>query len=143
MSQNCQYSQYKKSGLEQSLFCSLTGKYCIKQRYCPTERRLVNTDDWRACTQLTKEGLQMANKKSSKKKTNNIASTKTVTKPVIEAKEVKVIAEEEPKTEKAENKVMEYEVILATPAYFIINKEGVNLTIKKQNNYKKGDMVSL
>lgn len=85
----------------------------------------------------------MANKKSSKKKTNNIASTKTVTKPVIEAKEVKVIAEEEPKTEKAENKVMEYEVILATPAYFIINKEGVNLTIKKQNNYKKGDMVSL
>ena len=37
----------------------------------------------------------------------------------------------------------EYEIILARPDYFIINKNGINELINKKNNYKKGDMVRL
>ena len=58
MKQQCQYSQFEKNGLEQSLICSLTNKLCIKQRYCNQERRLVNTDDWHTCAQLKKEEEQ-------------------------------------------------------------------------------------
>lgn len=51
---------------------------------------------------------------------------------------------EEPATETEEVKVAkEYEVILARPDYFIINKDGLNELIKKENTYKKGDMVRL
>lgn len=150
---NCQYSIYKKSGLEQSLLCSLTGKYCTKQRYCPTQRRLVNTDDWQTCAQLEKEDLKMANKRNYKKKVEE-AKTEIIEEvtpvevekelveepvPTIEADEVI----EEPKVEE-EIKVIDtkYEVVLATPTYYIINKDGKNITIKEVNNYKKGDIVS-
>lgn len=37
----------------------------------------------------------------------------------------------------------EYRVLLSTPTYYIIDKNGVNVTIKGQNNYKKGDIVKL
>lgn len=79
----------------------------------------------------------MANKKSYKKKVENIV----VTEPTIESEETVVTNEVEPTVEKVELKVAEYEVILATPTYFIINKNGVNVTINKKNNYKRGDMV--
>lgn len=83
----------------------------------------------------------MANKKSYKKKVEDI----TVTEPIIEAEEAVVTTEVEvePTVEKEELKVAEYEVILATPTYFIINKRGNNVTIKKNNNYRKGDIVTL
>lgn len=83
----------------------------------------------------------MANKKSYKKKVEDIA----VTEPIIEAEEAVVTTEVEvePTVEKEELKVAEYEVILATPTYFIINKNGNNVTIKKNNNYRKGDMATL
>lgn len=83
----------------------------------------------------------MANKKSYKKKVEDIA----VTEPIIEAEEAVVTTEVEvePTVEKEELKVAEYEVILATPTYFIINKNGNNVTIKKNNNYGKGDMATL
>lgn len=51
---------------------------------------------------------------------------------------------ETPTTETEEVKVeQEYEIILARPDYFIINKNGTNELINKKNNYKKGDMVRL
>lgn len=145
---DCQYSQYKKVGLEQSLTCSLTGKYCTKQRYCPTQRRLVNTDDWKTCTQLQKEELQMANKKNTRKanvkeKTiEKIVETETVEEPIIETEEVPAIEVEEPKVEEIKG-TTEYEIILARPTYYVINKNGQNITIKEINNYKKGDKVTL
>ena len=44
---------------------------------------------------------------------------------------------EEPATETEEVKVAkEYEVILARPDYFIINKDGLNELVKKENTYK-------
>lgn len=153
---NCQYSQLKKSGLEQSLICSLTGKYCTKQRYCPTQRRLVNTDDWQTCAQLQKEDLNMANKRNYKKKVEEVKTEEVenielveteelVEEPVptIETEEVIISNEEEPKVEEENEKVIDtkYEVILATPTYYIINKNGKNITIKEINNYKKGDIV--
>lgn len=154
---NCQYSQLKKSGLEQSLICSLTGKYCTKQRYCPVQRKLVNTDDWRTCAQLQKEDLTMANKRNYKKK---VEGTKTevieeitpveveeelVEEPIptIETEEVEI--KEEPKVDEEEKKVIDtkYEIVLATPTYYVINKGGKNITIKEVNTYKKGDIVIL
>jgi len=83
----------------------------------------------------------MANKKNYKKKVENI----TVTEPIIETEEAVVTTEVEvePTVEKVELKVAEYEVILATQTYFIINKNGTNVTIKQKNNYKKGDIVTL
>lgn len=153
--QNCQYSQLKKSGLEQSLFCSLTGKYCTKQRYCTTQRRLVNTDDWQSCIHLKKEELQMANKKTTsnnnrkyvEKKVANITEmTKSkVIEEVTEPKdETNLVTEVKPKVEQnTELRVAKYEVILARPTYFIINKNGLNITINKKNNYKKGDIITL
>ena len=152
---NCQYSQLKKSGLEQSLTCSLTGKYCTKQRYCPVQRKLVNTDDWRTCAQLQKEDLNMANKRNYKKKVEE-TKTEVIEKiipveveeklveepiPTIETEEV----EEKPKVDEEDKKVIDtkYEVILATPTYYIINKNGKNITIREVNSYKKGDIVIL
>ena len=132
MKQDCQYSILKQNGLEQSLICSLTNKHCAKQRYCPTKQRLVNTEDWQKCTQLKKEGLQMANKKSYTKKVER-AESKTETVDTVVIQEEAHIVEESAK----------YEVILATPYYYIINKNGSNITIKGLNNYKKGDIVSL
>jgi len=61
--------------------------------------------------------------------------------PTIETEEV----EEKPKVDEEDKKVIDtkYEVILATPTYYIINKDGRNITIKEVNNYKKGDIVIL
>ena len=154
---NCQYSQLKKSGLEQSLICSLTGKYCTKQRYCPVQRKLVNTDDWRTCAQLQKEDLTMANKRNYKKKVEEtktevieeIAPVEVEEKlveepiPTIETEEVEI--KEEPKVDEEEKKVIDtkYEIVLATPTYYVVNKGGKNITIKEVNTYKKGDIVIL
>ena len=61
--------------------------------------------------------------------------------PTIETEEV----EEKPKVDEEDKKVIDtkYEVILATPTYYIINKNGKNITIKEVNSYKKGDIVIL
>lgn len=126
MKQNCQYSIFKKSGLEQSLICSLSGKYCIKQRYCPTKRILVNTDDWHNCLLLDKEELQMANKK----------------KVETDVEEITSVDNEQETTIVESNNTREYEVILATNNYFIINENGRNTVIYETNNYKKGDIVT-
>ena len=80
----------------------------------------------------------MANKKNNRK-------PKKVEVPVIEIEEtITPIEVEKPIVEiveKDEDKGAEYEVILARPSYYIINKNGRNITIKEINNYKKGDKV--
>ncbi len=75
----------------------------------------------------------MATKKSKKTK-------KTVL--VEDKKEEVVVAKKEQKVEK-ELKVAKYQVILATKTYYVVNKNGQNVTIYKKNDYKKGDMVIL
>lgn len=77
----------------------------------------------------------MANKKKVKKQ------------PVEEVanKQETVIDEEKPTfgDEAIAENTVEYMVVLATPTYFIINKNGLNVVINKKNNYKKGDIVIL
>lgn len=70
----------------------------------------------------------------------NRKSRRNQAEPVVEVK--KVIEEEKPVL-KEETATNEYEVILATPRYFIIKRNGVNVVINKSNNYKKGDIVTL
>lgn len=97
----------------------------------------------------------MANKKNYKKKVEETKTEvieeiipveveeKLVEEPIptIETEEV----EEKPKVDEEDKKVIDtkYEVILATPTYYIINKNGKNITIKEVNSYKKGDIVIL
>ena len=63
--------------------------------------------------------------------------------PTIETEEVE--NKEEPKVDEENKKVIDtkYEIVLATPTYYVINKDGKNITIKELNNYKKGDIVIL
>lgn len=101
----------------------------------------------------------MANKRNYKKKVEEV-KTETIEEiepvetekelveepiPTIETEEVIILNEEEPKVEEENKKVIDtkYEVILATPTYYIVNKNGKNITIKEVNNYKKGDIVIL
>ena len=73
----------------------------------------------------------MATKKNTK--ANNTV-VETVKKPITEIEEI---------TEIEDPRVSEYEVILAKPTYYVVNKDGSNVTIKEINNYKKGDKVTL
>lgn len=67
----------------------------------------------------------MANKKNTKK-----ADIKKIV-PVEEDANKKLVG------------TIEYEVILATPSYYVVNKDGINITINEINNYKRGDKVNL
>lgn len=73
----------------------------------------------------------MATKKNTK--ANNTV-VETVKKPITEIEEI---------TEIEDPRVSEYEVILAKPTYYIVNKDGSNVVINEVNEYKKGDMISL
>lgn len=87
------------------------------------------------------------NRKYVEKKVANITEmTKSkVIEEVTEPKdETNLVTEVKPKVEQnTELRVAKYEVILARPTYFIINKNGLNITINKKNNYKKGDIITL
>ena len=84
----------------------------------------------------------MANKKSYKKKVENATKIEEVTKPEIIEDEVSS-EEVQPVVEEVKLQIARYEVVLATPTYFVVNKKGTNVTIKRINNYKKGDMVTI
>ena len=94
----------------------------------------------------------MANKKNTKRanviKTvpvEETVETKVVEESIIETEE-KVSAievEKEPEVVEIKEDFTKYEIILATPSYYIVNRDGKNITIKKINNYKKGDIVTL
>lgn len=69
--------------------------------------------------------------------------TETEVKNIEEDEIVEVIAEnvevEEPKHKSVEKTLCR--VVVATPTYFVINKNGVSMTINKKNNYKRGDDI--
>ena len=75
-----------------------------------------------------------------------IEETKAVEKAVETAKSVESITPtEEKKTTTTKNtKKMPKSVcrvIVATPSYFVINKDGETITIKKKNTYHKGEEI--
>lgn len=51
----CQHSKYVSKGLEQYLICSLTGKYCVKQKLCSKRRIAVHVNGWESCPYLKRE----------------------------------------------------------------------------------------
>jgi len=57
--------------------------------------------------------------------------------------EIEEISEDEINVEIPNDSESEYEIVLATPSYFIINKNGVNEVINEMNTYKKGDIIKL
>lgn len=71
--------------------------------------------------------------------------------PQKEEKEEKDASEEEeqPKAEKKTQKrntkkeKRAYRIIIATPTYFVINKDGTNTVVHKKNSYRRGDEVEL
>lgn len=76
----------------------------------------------------------MANKKKTRKQVEEVAYKQET---VID--EIKPVLDDKPIAEDT----VEYEVVLATSSYFIVNKNGLNVVINKRNNYKKGDIVTL
>ena len=83
------------------------------------------------------------NKKNKEKEV--IEETKAVEKAVETAKSVEsTIPTEEKKTTTKNTKKMPKSVcrvIVATPSYFVINKDGETITIKKKNTYHKGEEI--
>ena len=57
--------------------------------------------------------------------------------------------DEQPKAEKKTQKrstkkeKRAYRIIIATPTYFVINKDGTNTVVHKKNSYRRGDEVEL
>lgn len=49
----------------------------------------------------------------------------------------------EEKAETLEEEKTLCEILLATPTYFVVSKNGVSITINEKNNYKRGDEVIL
>lgn len=48
----CQYSERKKIGAREYLYCILEGDVCPFIKYCPTERKLINTEKHLQCVRL-------------------------------------------------------------------------------------------
>lgn len=57
--------------------------------------------------------------------------------------EVEEISEGDINVEIPNDSESEYEIVLATPSYFIINRNGENEVINEINTYKKGDIIKL
>ena len=84
------------------------------------------------------------NKKNKEKEV--IEETKAVEKAVETAKSVESITrtkEKKTTTTKNTKKIPKSvcRVIVATPSYFVINKDGETITIKKKNTYHKGEEI--
>ena len=79
------------------------------------------------------------NKKNEKKEVIEETKTTEVVKSVertIPAEEKKIITRN---TSKAPKSVCR--VIVATPSYFVVNKDGEIITVKKKNTYHKGEEI--
>ena len=61
----------------------------------------------------------------------------------IEEEVEQIETEDEANVEIPNDSESEYEIVLANPTYFIINKNGVNEVINEVNTYKKGDIIKL
>lgn len=99
------------------------------------------------------------NKKSKKTTVKEVAKKDIVIEPesILTEKEVKelkedeiidvVISEVEPIKEepKKETKVSKEKtlcrIVLATPTYYVINKNGVTITVNEKNNYRRGEEI--
>ena len=79
------------------------------------------------------------NKKNEKKEVIEETKTTEVVKlvePTIPAEEKRIITRN---TSKAPKSVCR--VIIATPSYFVIDKNGETITIKKKNTYHRGEEI--
>ena len=41
--------------MEQFLLCSITHKYCLKQKFCHRQNKVIHTDDWQQCPRLVRK----------------------------------------------------------------------------------------
>jgi hypothetical protein len=124
----CIYAKYKREGLDKYLICSKSSNYCKYQRLCPTKKEVVHTDNYKDCSILRAEEVNMA---------------KTIKKnDIVEKKEVEVNEDSAIELEK-ETKKESGIIILATANYYIVDVKGQNIKITKTNNYSKGDIVEL
>lgn len=126
---DCVYSQNIDKGLDHYILCSKSGSYCKYQKYCNQKRRAINTDNYVNCPLIKKEEINMA-KTTQEKKTS-------VDKVIKEPK-----VAEDIKTSEERHRAY-YEVLIATPTYYILNMNGCPTKIFGANNYKKGDSVEL
>nr|DAJ39035.1 MAG TPA: mauD utilization (mau) D family protein [Caudoviricetes sp.] len=69
-----------------------------------------------------------------------IESTEPVVKSTEEKSEEPIVEEAKTKTTKKEKKTI-CRVIVATPSYFVIDKNGEIITIEENNNYHKGEEI--
>lgn len=123
----CVYSQNVDKGLDHYLLCSKSGSYCKYQKYCNKKKRAINTDDYNNCSLVKEEEISMS-KTTQKKKINSDKSVK----------ELEIAS----KNNKLEEKHRAYyEVLIATPTYYILNINGCPTKIFGNNNYRKGDTV--
>lgn len=125
--EDCIYSQRIDKGLDHYLLCSKSGSYCKYQKYCNQKKRAVNTNDYIDCPLIKKEDTNMAKTTSTKKS--------STVKPV---KKTEVVVDTPVSEEKHS---AYYDVLVATPNYYILNINGCPTKIFGANNYKKGDTV--
>lgn len=117
----CSFSRSVDKGLEHYLLCSKTGIYCKYQKYCYKQKRAINTDNYINCSLIDKEENKMAKSTSSKKSSTNSVK----------------------KNNEQEKHYAYYEVLVATPHYYILNVNGCPTKIYGENNYKKGDYAEM
>lgn len=79
------------------------------------------------------------NKKNKKKEVIEETKTADVVKPVEPTTPVEEKETTTRNTKKAPKSVCR--VIVATPSYFVINKNGETITINKKNTYHKGEEI--
>ena len=69
-----------------------------------------------------------------------IESTESAVKLAEEKSEEPIVEEAKTKTAKKEKKTI-CRIIVATPSYFVIDKNGEVITIEENNNYHKGEEI--
>ena len=79
------------------------------------------------------------NKKNKEKEVIEETKTTEIVKPVEPTTPVEGKKTTTRNTKKAQKSVCR--VIVATPSYFVINKDGETLTVKKKNTYHKGEEI--
>ena len=79
------------------------------------------------------------NKKNKEKKVIEETKVVEVVKPVEPATPIEEKKAVTKNTKRAPKSICR--VIVATPSYFVINKDGETITIKKKNTYHKGEEI--
>ena len=79
------------------------------------------------------------NKKNKEKEVIEETKTTEIVKPVEPTTPVEEKKTTTRNTKKAQKSVCR--VIVATPSYFVVNKDGEIITVKKKNTYHKGEEI--